>query len=377
MRFGRALRPLWLLDEGMVYLNHGSFGATPEKVLTAQSEWRQRLERAPVRFMERTFTPALREAAAALGRFLGACGEDLVFVENATAGVNAVLRSLQFAAGDEIVTTGHCYNAVRQALAFVAATAGVRVIEVDVPFPMHSAAEVVEAVAGALSERTKLAVFDHVTSPTALVLPVADLIALCRARGIPVLIDGAHAPGMIPLALGALAADWYTGNCHKWLCAPKGCAFLWTAPERQDATHPLVISHGYREGYLAEFDWTGTRDPSAWLAVTAALDFWHTLGWEDCRTYNTQLAREAAALLCERWSTEHPAPDDLLGTMATVELPPLAQPQALRERLWEGHRIEVPVIAFGGRLWVRISAQVYNESDEYTLLAAAVLEAAS
>jgi isopenicillin-N epimerase len=207
LRFGRALRPLWLLDEGMVYLNHGSFGATPEKVLTAQSEWRQRLERAPVRFMERTFTPALREAAAALGCFLGARGEDLVFVENATAGVNAVLRSLQFVAGDEIVTTGHCYNAVRQALAFVAATSGVRVIEVDVPFPMHSAAEVVEAVAGALSERTKLAVFDHVTSPTALVLPVADLSALCRARGIPVLIDGAHAPGMIPLALGALAAD--------------------------------------------------------------------------------------------------------------------------------------------------------------------------
>lgn len=372
MEFGRAVRGKWLLDKEAVYLNHGSFGATPLAVLEAQTEWRARLEQQPVRFMEKIYTPALREAAGNLAAWIGAQGEDLVFVDNATTGVNAVLRSLKFEPDDEIITTSHVYNAVRQSLRFIADRSGARVVEVPLPFPILSPEMVIEAVAAALTPRTKLAVLDHITSPTALILPIEALVALCQDRGIPVLVDGAHAPGMIPLALEHLGADWYTGNCHKWLCAPKGCAFLWTAPRMQGSTHPTTISHGYDSGYLSEFDWTGTRDPSACLAVTAAIEFRQNLGEAQVRGYNFALASRAARMLAEHWGTILPAPLTMLGAMATVELPPILDPVALHDALWNAHHIEVPVLAFSDKLWVRISAQVYNEFDDYLHLADAL-----
>ncbi|HJS84067.1 MAG TPA: aminotransferase class V-fold PLP-dependent enzyme, partial [Acetobacteraceae bacterium] len=268
---GRAIRHEWSLDPAWLSVNHGSFGATPLCVRAAQDEWRRRMEAQPGRFFRREMTPALRDAAARLAAFLGAEGQDLAFVENATTGCNAVLRSLRLEAGDEILTLTHGYGAVRNAARFVAERAGASMIEVPLPFPRPTSQAVTARIAGALTGRTRIAVIDHITSPSALVLPVAEIVSACKQAGVPVLIDGAHGPGQMPLDLPAIGADWYAGNCHKWLCAPKGSGLLWVAPERQGALHPVTISHGLGRGFLAEFDWTGTRDPSAFLAVSAAL----------------------------------------------------------------------------------------------------------
>jgi isopenicillin-N epimerase len=364
-----------LLDPEVAFLNHGSFGATPRAVLAEQDRWRALMERHPTHFMSEEVPPALRSAAGKLATFVGAQSDDLVFVENATAGCNTVLRSLRFAPGDEILVTDHGYPAVRKAAEYVAARAGARVVEIAVPFPLEEAAQVVAAVSSRLGPRTRLAIFDHITSPTAIIFPVRELIELCRAAGVPVLIDGAHAPGMLALDVKAVGADWYTGNCHKWLMAPKGSAFLWAAPERQAETRPLVISHGFGQGFTAEFDWVGTRDPSAWLSVPAAIDFHQRLGGARLRERNTVLAREQATLLAKTWRTGRGAPDALTGSMAAVRLP-LSEPATperaweLRRKLFDEHRIEVPVTAFAGALWARISAHAYNRPADYARLGA-------
>ena len=239
---------------------------------------------------------------------------------------------------------------------------------------VEAAAESGGNIAARLGPRTRLAIFDHVTTPTAVIFPVEELVALCRRVGAAVLIDGAHAPGMLALDVTAIDADWYVGNCHKWLMAPKGSAFLWTAPARQADTHPLVISHGYGQGFAAEFDWTGTRDPSAWLAVPAAIDFHAALGGPALRAGNVALIREAATMLAGAWRTDRGSPDALTGAMAAVRLPDAgtATPERareLRDHLFETHRIEALVVAMAGALWTRISAQAYNEPADYQRLA--------
>jgi isopenicillin-N epimerase len=373
--FPVSARDQWLLDPEVAFLNHGSFGATPRTVLDEQDRWRARMERHPTHFMSEELPHALRAAAARLAAFVASEATDLVFVENATAGCNTVLRSLRLAPGDEILVTDHGYAAVRKAAEYAAARAGARVVEAAVPFPLADPAKIVAAVAARLGPRTRLAVLDHVTSPTAIVFPVRELVAVCRAAGTLVLIDGAHAPGMLSLDVPSLGADWYTGNCHKWLMAPKGSGFVWAAPERQADTHPLVISHGFGQGFTAAFDWIGTRDPTAWLAVPAAIDFHQRLGGLALRDRNAVLAQEQATLLAQIWNTERGAPDPLTGSMAAVRLP-LREPataehaQELRKRLSADHRIEVPVTAFAGALWARISAHAYNRPADYARLAA-------
>ncbi|MGQ9837155.1 MAG: aminotransferase class V-fold PLP-dependent enzyme [Cyanobacteriota bacterium] len=373
-------RSLWRLDPQAIFLNHGSYGATPKMVLQAQNAWRERLEAQPVQFMAEVLPQALRAAAAQLADFVGAKSENLVFVENATNGVNAVLRSLQFQPGDDIACTNHTYEAVRQALRFIAARSGARVVEAQVPFPIGGPEQVIAAFAAILTPQTRLAVLDHITSPTALIYPLSELIRLCRERGIPVLVDGAHAPGTLPLELENLGADWYTGNAHKWLFAPKGCAFLWVAPHQQAYTHPTVISHGFGQGFLAEFDWVGTRDPSSWLAISAALEFIQELGIDAIRQYNHALMMQARQLLLDRLAGIPPAPENMLGFMATLPLPPFWQQwmpdlplpiraRRLHDHLWHTHCIEVPIIPFARKLWVRISAQLYNHLAEYEQLA--------
>jgi isopenicillin-N epimerase len=380
-RYGRDLRPLWLLDPAATFLNHGSYGACPRAVLAAQRQWRDRLEAQPVRFMHDVLPGALRDSAAALAGFLGVQAEDravdLVFVENATSGVNAVLRSLTFGPGDEVLTTSHVYPAVRNAIRQICGSAGASPIEAPIPFPLQSPQQAVDAIAAALGPRTRLVVIDAVTSPTAVVLPVAEIAARCRAAGVRLLVDAAHAPGMIPLDVAALGADWVTGNAHKWLFAPKGCAFLWARKEAQEGLHPVVISHGLGHGFAAEFDWVGTRDPSAWLAAGAALDFWRALGGPALMARNRALADEAARMLAEAWGTEIGAPAAMRGAMATIRLPLPGTAEretglAINRRLWAEHRVEVPIMAFAGRLWARISAQAYNDLDDYRRLADAV-----
>jgi len=371
-RWGVSVRAEWTLDPEFVSVNHGSYGATPRAVLAAQAAWRDRMEAQPGRFMRAELLGALRVAAAGLADFLGAAGEDVAFVANATEGCNAVLRSFALAPGDEILVLSHGYGAVRNTVRHVAASAGARVIEAAVPFPRPEPAALVAAVAAALRPRTKLAVLDHVTSPSAIVLPLAEIVAACRAAGVPVLVDGAHAPGQVPLDLPTLGADWYVGNCHKWLCAPKGAGFLWAAPERQAGLHPAVISHGYGQGFVAEFDWTGTRDPSAFLAVPAALDFCGRLGGAALVARNRALAAAAGAWLADRLGTEVGTAGAIAGSMATVRLPlagqvTQARAAALAERLLAAGT-DAPPHLIDSAAWLRVSAHAYNTMEDYARL---------
>ena len=372
MEYGKALRAEWDLDPDFLTLNHGSFGATPRAVRAAQDEWRRRLEAQPTRFFRAVYPDAIRAAAAALAAFLGAEAQDFAFVENATTGCNAVLRSLRFAPGDEILVLQHVYGAVRNTVRHVCERSGAVMVEAPLPFPRPLQDDITAAVGAALTPRTKIAVLDHITSASALVLPIADMIAACHAKGVPVLVDGAHAPGHVDLDLAALDADWYTGNCHKWLNAAKGCAFLWARRDRQPGLHPTTISHGYGQGFTAEFDWTGTYDPSAYLSVTAALDFHARLGGPRLRARNAALAFEGANLVAARLGTETAGGNAPSGAMALIRLPgPAEDAPATRARLLE-QGTDTPVHPLAGAQWLRVSAQAYNDLADFERLAALV-----
>jgi isopenicillin-N epimerase len=373
MKLGKAIRHEWGLNWNWLHVNHGSFGATPRAVLTLQQDWRRRMEAEPGWFMHRVLPAALRTAAQKVGAFIGADAKDIVFVENATAGCNAVLRSIRLDLGDEVLVLSHGYNAVRNTVRYVTERAGARMIEAAVPFPRTQSKAILASIGEALTSRTRLAIIDHITSSSAFVLPINDVVAFCHSAGVPVLIDGAHGPGQLPLNLRATGADWYVGNCHKWLCAPKGCGFLWAAPERQPDLHPVTISHGFGKGFRAEFDWTGTADRTAFLCVGAAIDFHCSLGGSALMARNAVLAAEATALLCERLDVEPGSEGTLAGAMSVVRLPLAGSATqeraiALRERLLSEHA-DVPVHVIDGGLWIWISAHAYNEIDDYERLA--------
>jgi isopenicillin-N epimerase len=374
MEWGRAVRGEWDLEDGFLTLNHGSYGATPRTVLAAQDAWRARMESQPTRFFRATYPAAIRAAAGALASFLGAAGADLAFVENATTGCNAVLRSLRLAPGDEIVVLAHVYGAVRNTVRYVCDRSGATLVEAPLPFPRPLPDDITASVAAALTPRTRLAVIDHITSASALVLPIADIVRACHAQGVPVLVDGAHGPGQVDLDLTAIGADWYTGNCHKWLNAAKGCAFLWARADRQADLHPVTISHGYGNGFLAEFDWTGTFDPSAYLSVTAALDFHQRLGGPALRARNAALAFEAAHLVAGRLGTETGGGNDVSGSMGLVRLPgPAENAMTMREKLL-ALGTDTPVSTIAGAMWLRISAQAYNDRADFERLADLLVE---
>jgi isopenicillin-N epimerase len=367
-------RSEWLLDPDISFLNHGSYGAVPRTVFSEQRRLQERMERNPTEFLMVELPSALRTSAERLAGFVKCAGSDLAFIENATAGCNAVLASIRLSAGDEILLTDHGYPAIRKAAEHHAARAGATVIEVAVPFPTNDPVQIIDAVAAHLGPRSRLVILDHVSSWSAVVFPVRELTALCHEAGANVLIDGAHAPGMLSLDIASIGADWYVGNCHKWLMAPKGSGFLWASPAKRADTHPLVISHGYGQGFDAEFDWVGTRDPTAWLTVPAAIDFHVRSGGHLLRERNVRLARQAADLLAKRWNTERGSGDGLTGSMSTVRLPlvgevTLERALAIRGALRRDHRIDAAVTAFKGSLWVRLSAQAYNEIGEYERLA--------
>jgi isopenicillin-N epimerase len=384
------LAALWALDPAVTFLNHGSYGACPKAVLEHQAALRAELEAEPVLFLGRNLEARLDAARARLAAFLGANPDDLAFVTNATGGVNAVLRSLSFAPGDEVLTTDHAYAACKNTLDYVAGRGGVKVNVAVVPFPLTSPDEVVAAVLAKATPKTRLALLDHITSPTALVLPIARLVSELAARGIDALVDGAHGPGMVPLDLNALGAAYYTGNCHKWLCTPKGSAFLWVRRDRQVAVHPLTISHGHtgeREGrtrFRLEFDWMGTSDPTAWLTVPMAIDYLGALlpgGWPALMARNRALALEGRALLCAAAGTPPVCPEEMVGSIASVRLadsplkkPAWRQPDPLQPRLFGEWGIEVPIMRWPAapKRLIRISAQLYNRREQYVRLAGAL-----
>ena len=371
------LRSEWMLDERITFLNHGSFGAVSRVIFEKQTDWRRRIEAEPIELLGRRAMELIEQAKEPVGAWLGMRKQDFGLVTNATDGVNAVLQSLRLMAGDELLTTTHVYNAVWQAMRNVAGRTGATCREIDLPLPFHSADEVVEKVTRELSDNTRLLVIDHVTSPTALVFPVERITAICAARGIDVLVDGAHAPGMLPLDVPRIGATYYTGNLHKWVCAPKGCAFLWVHPDRQAQVHPTTVSHFWGEGFAKEFDWQGTRDISGWLTLPAALEFMSQFGWDDVRAHNHQLAVWVQKSLCDRWNVKPLSPIDgsMIGSMATVRLPaPLdrlsvVQSMQLQQTLYTEHRIEVPVMCWRGQTFVRPCCQIYNLPEEYQRLA--------
>ena len=373
----------WLIDSSITFLNHGSFGACPIPVLQAQQQLRHQLERQPLQFFNHTFEPLLDAARQALATFVGAEPEGLVFVPNATTGINAVLRSLPWQAGDQVLTTNHDYNACRNALNYVAERAGVQVQVATVPFPLESAAQVMEAVLAKVTPQTRLVLLDHVTSQTGLIFPIADLVQKLAGLGIETLVDGAHAPGMLPLHLATLGATYYTGNCHKWLCAPKGAAFLYVRADRRNLIRPLTISHGAnatrsdRSRFWLEFDWMGTDDPTASLCVPKALEWMGSLlpgGWPELMHQNHELAIAGRQIMCERLQILPPCPDNLIGAMAVLPLPNTTALQ-LQQTLWKQYSIEVPVYDWGEppQQYLRISAQIYNDLEQYDLLASQLL----
>jgi len=375
------MRQHWSLDPGLTFLNHGSFGACPRAVLDHQANLRAKLEASPVQFML-AVPRELEHLRLAVAPFVGAAPEDLAFVRNATEGVNAVLRSLSFEPGDELLTSNHVYPGCLNALRFIAQQSGATVRVVEVPFPIDSPEQVVEAFRSGITARTRLALVDHVTSITGLVFPVASIAQLLRSRGVACLVDGAHAAGMLDLDIAAVGADYYATNFHKWACAPKGAGILWVRSELQEQIHPSVVSHGYSEPsarrFQAMFDWTGTSDPTAWMCIAKALNFMGGLlrgGWPELRAENRRLALRARELLCNALDVPPPAPEAMIGSMASVPLPPALDPPPsgpdplYLELVRRGFETLIqPFPARPGRI-LRVSAQLYNELEDYERLA--------
>jgi len=381
---------MWALEPGNRHLNHGSFGAVLDEVLDIQSKWRARFEANPSWFVFRELQPAMDRAREALAEFVGADPARVAPVRNATTGIASVVRSIEptLRPGDQVLTTAHDYNAVRQILRFSAERTGAEVVVSKVPFPIEDPTMVTEAVLAAVGPRTKLAVIDHVTSPTSLVFPIADIVSALEP-GIPVLVDGAHGPGQVPLSVDELGASWYAGNLHKWVCAPKGAAFLHTRADRIEMTVPAVISHGYNavvDGpearYRLLFDWLGTDDFSSWAVLPDVLRLVGGLesgGWEGVIKRNHDLVLEGRRILAESLQTGFPAPESMLGSMASLILPDRAGPDPggdlspLTDELFDGGLM---ALVMNWPRWpnqlLRVSAHLYNTPDDYTVLAEAL-----
>ncbi|MFL5771379.1 MAG: aminotransferase class V-fold PLP-dependent enzyme [Chloroflexota bacterium] len=393
----------WALDPEVTFLNHGSYGACPIEVLAVQREWRDRLERQPVKFMSRDLHGLLAHARRAVAAFVGADPDDLAFVTNATGGVNAVLRSLEFEPGDEILTTDHEYNAILNVARHVAARDRARMVVARLPFPATSPDDVVEGIIASTTDRTRLAVISHVTSPTALVFPIARIVAELRERGIDTLVDGAHAPGMVPLELETLGAAYYSANLHKWVCAPKGAAFLHVRRDRQAVVRPTTISHGANAPesgglrFRTEFDWQGTLDPTAWLAAPKAIELVGGLvdgGWPGVMARTRAMALDAGRAVAGALGDVGGAnpelllpPDAMIGAMVALPLPsdgPLGGPAStdqsspldadpLQTRIYDRFAIEVPIGPFPvpaaesaepPRRLIRVSTALYNDPSD-------------
>jgi isopenicillin-N epimerase len=373
------MRDLFQLDPDITFLNHGSFGACPRPVFAEYQRWQRELERQPVEFLGRRFNKLMLEARSALGDFVGAEADDLVYVTNATVGLNVVARSIDLQPGDEVLTTDHEYGALDRTWRFLCRKHGARYIRQPVPVPLTSARDVVEALWSGVTDRTRVLFLSHITSPTAITLPIKPLIDRARERSIVTVVDGAHAPGQIDLNLLELGADFYSGNLHKWLMAPKGSAFLYARKERQRLVEPLVVSWGWEaekpgpSRFVDEQEWTGTRDIAAFLSVPAAIQFQRDHEWARVKRECHELVRYARRQVSALTGLPPLTPDDEQWFAQMSALPlPLCDVDTLKRRLYDEHRIEIPVIRWNDRCFVRISIQGYNTQAEVEQLVAAL-----
>ena len=384
------MRDQWYLDPGITYLNHGTVGAPPRAVIAEQFRIVEEIERNPARFMLRELNDAfgrseeplrLRQAAMKVATFVGvAPDDDLLFVDNITTGVNAVLRSFPFRSDDEIVTTSLGYGGITNAARFAARDRGCSFRTIELPGPGAAPADFVERIAGGLSADTRVLVVDHLTATTALILPLSEIAEVCHANGTLVLADGAHVPGNVELDISALGVDWYAGNLHKWAWTPRSSGLLWASPAQREHLHPTVISWGLDLGLTNEFDLLGTRDPTAHLCAPFAIDLLQSYGDGAVMAHNHALAWWAGHRLAEAWAVPFTTPEEMIGSMVTVRLPPAFQGDADDARRLQGvlaqRRIEVPITATADGFTVRVSAQIYCDHDDIERLAAAVLQLA-
>jgi isopenicillin-N epimerase len=370
----------WQLDPAISYLNHGSFGALPLEVAEAAAELRLEVERDPADLLVRRLPGRIDEIRERVADLLGGNPADLVFVDNATAGAATVLGMLAYSwsAGDEVLTTDHCYNAVGTQLFVLAERYGITPVFAHVPMDLTSPAEVVAAIVERITDRTRLLVIDGIASASGLHFPVAEIVAAAHAHDVPVLVDAAHMPGHVEVDLAATDADFWVGNLHKWVCAQRAVAVLSVAARWRDVIRPLVPSHGYADGFHAAFDWTGTHDPVPLLSVDPALDYWEKLGWDAVRVQQRELVDTGAAVLAAALGTTSPKPPGMTAAMRIVELPvdlSVAQGEALGAQLLHQHRFEVACLSLYGRRWLRVCGQIYNTPRDYERLAAVLPEA--
>jgi isopenicillin-N epimerase len=359
------------IRRAIAFLNHGSFGACPTPVFEEYQRWQRELEQQPVEFIGRRMPALLAEARAALGAYLGAARDDIVFVPNATHGVNIVARSLALGPGDEVLATDHEYGAIDRTWRFICGERGATYINQPVALPLSDPAEVVEQLWAGVTPRTRVIAISHITSPTALTFPVAEICRRAREAGILTVIDGAHAPGQIDLDMGAIGADFYTGNCHKWLSAAKGSAFLYARPEVQSLLKPLVVSWGYEarapsgSTFQDYFGWTGTSDPSAYLSVPAAIAFQRENGWPEVRAACHQLLLKTSDRISELTGIEPITPDTTTWWTQLRAIPlPACDAVAVQRRLYDEFQVEVPFVDWNGRQFVRVSVQAYTTPED-------------
>ncbi|XP_043543073.1 L-cysteine desulfhydrase-like isoform X2 [Chiloscyllium plagiosum] len=429
--FGQDMRKKhFLLEEATTFINHGAFGSTLKDALDVAQKWQVYIEQQPLRFYDRELFPHLVFVTKRLAEFVDCSPTDLVLIPNVTMAMNCVIKSQVLKQGDTVFMLNVTYGAVKKLLKQVCDERGVALQEESLEFPLFGPNQIITKLKESLQPGTKLAVFDHIPSNASFINPLPEIIDICHQRGTKVLIDGAHTLGIMDLKLSSLGADYYTSNCHKWLCSPKGCAFLYVKPELQNCLQPLVISHGFGFGFSSEYIWTGLKDYSAFLALHTVLDFWESLGLQRVRGYIKDLMSQAASsaswsrcseqarerrrhfyvkvklnggplaitlfwtydhmltctkmdLLVNRWKTGLLAPKEMFGSMACVQLPEYLlkdgyanyeQAEIIQNALYSQNNIEVPVKALGGKLYVRISVHIYNELEQYQKLADAVEE---
>lgn len=372
----KSLKQHFLLDPTVTFLNHGSFGATPKPVYHEYQRWQREMERQPVEFLGRRITQLLADSRAELGKYLGTHADNLVYTQNVTVSLNIVARSLELGSGDEVLTTDHEYGAVDRTWRFLSKERGFTYINQSITTPLTTPEKFIEDVWSGVTSCTRVICLSHITSPTAIIFPVQEIIRRARERGIITIIDGAHVAGQIPLHLDSLDADFYGGNLHKWLCAPKGAGFLYARPEMQPLLKPLIVSWGYESitpsgsNFIDHNDWWGTRDHSAFLAVPAAIRFQQEHRWDDVRESCHQLVAYAQARICEltELAPLHPATGSWFAQMAAAPLPADIAVLPLKDRLYDEFRIEVPLVEWNGNKLVRISVQGYNTKRDVNKL---------
>jgi len=379
-----TLKSLFLLDPEVTFLNHGSFGATPRPVLENYQEWQRRLEKQPVLYLVRENQEHFRTARKELASYLKTDSDNLVFVPNATFGVNVIARSLDFQPGDELLTSNHEYGACDNIWAFLSQKIGLKVVQQEIPMPLPSKEEMTETIWEGVSEKTRLIFLSQITSPTAIRLPVEEICQRARETGILILVDGAHAPGQLDLDLDNLGADFYTGNCHKWLMAPKGSAFLHIQPEHQDLVDPLVVSWGWGENcpydndsrLQAILEWWGTKDPAAYFSTPAAIEFQREYDWDqvriECRKMLTVALRKIEELT--GLPSIYGKDEGSFIQIGAAEWPANWKPESLQSWLYDTHKIEIPVIHWEDRWLIRASVQGYNGQEDLDLLVEALRE---